>query len=68
MVIKSVEEVVVLCSVEHVDQTVPDKHHYDDDHNNDNEDDYLDAEARYEAALGPFLPLSPANEYSKQST
>ena len=64
----------MLCSIEHVDQTVPDQHHCDDhddcdhDHTDDGQDDNLDAEARYEAALGPFLPLSPAKDYSKQST
>ena len=40
----------------------------DDTYYNDDKSDNLDAEARYDAALGPFLPLSPASEYSRQST
>ena len=40
----------------------------DDTYYNDDKGDNLDAEARYDAALGPFLPLSPASEYSRQST
>ena len=40
----------------------------DDVYYNDDKSDNLDAEARYDAALGPFLPLSPASEYSRQST
>ena len=82
MVVKRCEEPIVLRCVEHVDQTVPgngreqqQKSDYFDD-NDDNDDTYckddksdnLDAEAKYDAALGPFLPLSPASEYSRQST
>ena len=83
VVVKRCKEAIVLGCIEHVDQTVPgngreqqQKSDYFDDNDgnwwhiyyNDDKGDNLDAEARYDAALGPFLPLSPASEYSRQST
>ena len=54
----SSKKVITLMTMMAIDDT-----YYDDD-----KGDNLDAEARYDAALGPFLPLSPASEYSRQST
>ena len=58
MVVSSSKKVITLMTMMATDDTY---------YNND-KGDHLDAEARYDAALGPFLPLSPASEYSRQST